>query len=249
MLLHNATQSILLPLLCKTLVLILCCLCKLLPIYIFASLVTQFWVSGMDMILRLWKPILVCTGICAFFCAAKAVLVGLHFKVHPGRLLRVNLSAMLVGFTTASSVSAFSLSSDICENKLGVSPALTRTELSIGGILYNAGYSALYVIIAFYAAECYGVAVNFVWLFLLWLLCSILCPATPPISGGTLVCLGIMLTQLHIPMEALAISSTLSVLLDFICTGFRVSSLNLEVALQADKLGMLDRTVLQKNCL
>ena len=68
--------------------------------------------------------------------------------------------------------------------------------------------------------------------------------ATPPVMGGGIACLSILMLQLSIPQEGLAVGITLSMFLDFICTGARVMILHLEVALQADKLGLMDREVL-----
>lgn len=71
----------------------------------------------------------------------------------------------------------------------------------------------------------------------------------PPVSGGTLACIGVMLAQLNIPAQALGICATLSVLLDFICTGTGIGMMQMELALQADKLGLLDREILRSHTL
>ena len=221
--------------------------CKLLPIYIFSSLTLQFWESGAAMLFQIWKPIVVCVILCAVFLAAKALIVGAKLKVNPVALLRVNLPAMLVGYATASSMSAFNISTEICEKKLGIPSELTQTGIPIGGTLYVSTYSMIFILIAYYATETYGTAVNMVWFILVFILGTILACAAPPVSGGTLACIGIMLTQLNIPPDALAVSATLSVLLDFICTGTKIGFLHMELALQADKLGCLKRKSLDAN--
>lgn len=221
--------------------------CKLLPVYIFSSLTLQFWDSGAAALLSIWKPIVVCVILCAVFLAAKALIAGLKLKVSPAALLRVNLPAMLVGYATASSMSAFNLSTEICERKLGIPSELAQTGIPIGGTLYVSTYSMIFILIAYYAAETYGTAVNVLWFILAFLLGTILACAAPPVSGGTLACIGIMLTQLNVPEEALAVAATLSVLLDFLCTGTKVGFLNMELAVQADRLGSLKRKVLNKN--
>ena len=70
--------------------------------------------------------------------------------------------------------------------------------------------------------------------------------ATPPVAGGVVSCLSILILQLNIPQEGLVIGTTLALLLDFITTSFRVMCLHFEVILQADRLDLLDREILRK---
>ena len=85
------------------------------------------------------------------------------------------------------------------------------------------------------------------WWVTLWVLSAIMSMTTPPVSGGTISCLTIMLNQLGVPAEGLAIAVTLAMFLDFICTGTRIPILHMELMVQAERLGMLDYSVLQKS--
>ena len=127
-------------------------ICKLLSVYLFVSLNLQFWETGPDILLRLWKPLAVCIGLNLVFFAVKIAVTSFRLKVGAGGLIRKNLPAMLVGYATASSAA-----------------------------------------------------------------------------------------------EALAISATLGVLMDFICTGTKIGIMHLELALQADRLGILDMEILRKS--
>lgn len=221
--------------------------CKLLSVYIFASLTLQFWETGPDILLRLWKPLAVCIGLNLVFFAVKIAVTSFRLKVGAGGLIRKNLPAMLVGYATASSASAFGICEETCQKKLGISPELTHIGIPIGNVLYASSYCMLFAIIAYYAAEAYGTPVGVAWMGTCWFLTAVLSLATPPVAGGTLACLGVMLSQLGVPAEALAISATLSVLMDFICTGTKIGIMHLELALQADRLGMLDMETLRKS--
>ena len=63
-------------------------------------------------------------------------------------------------------------------------------------------------------------------------------------AGGVLSCLSILMLQLHIPQEALALGVTLLMLLDFPTTAMHIFTLHLEMILQADRLGLLDAETL-----
>ena len=60
-----------------------------------------------------------------------------------------------------------------------------------------------------------------------------------------MVCLGILMAQLNIPSEGLAIAGTLALVLDFFCTAAKVLGQHLEMTLQACKLEMIDLEVLR----
>ncbi len=72
--------------------------------------------------------------------------------------------------------------------------------------------------------------------------------ATPPVAGGGISCLAILLLQLHLPTDGLAVGVTLLMLLDFLCTGTHVFALHLELTLQANHLDLLNRETLRKKC-
>jgi ATP-binding cassette subfamily B protein len=66
------------------------------------------------------------------------------------------------------------------------------------------------------------------------------------VTGGTMACVGILIKQLGLPGEVMAIAGLLSLVLDFIATGFSLGLRHLELLLQADRLDMLDHEVLKK---
>ena len=61
-----------------------------------------------------------------------------------------------------------------------------------------------------------------------------------------LIGLSIMLLQLHLPAEGLAVGVALVMLPDFLCTGAHIFVLHLELTLQADRLGLLNRETLRR---
>ena len=219
--------------------------CKLLPLYIFCSVTLQFWESGVEVFIKLYKPLLICILISAAFVIIKAVTVGLSAHVSPVLLLGKIFPAMIIGLTTASSSAAFGTMSEIDKDKLGIDDHLDNMGIPIGAVLYCSSYTALFVLLAFYSAESYGVGGGLDWYVMAWLVCSIVAMACPPVSGGMLVCMGVLFSQLGIPSSAIAIATTLSILMDFICTGARVGLLQMELTWQANKLGLIDKKILQ----
>ncbi|MBQ6540052.1 MAG: cation:dicarboxylase symporter family transporter [Oscillospiraceae bacterium] len=220
--------------------------CRLLPLFIFSSFTLQIWKNGFQAFAVMWKPLAVCTALCVIIMAFKTALTCWRLKVKASVILRKICPAMVLGFATASSSAAFNLCNDINENKLGIAPDLNRVGNPIGMALYVPFLAVVFVLTAFTAAEAYGAGDGGIgWLITLWIVSAIMSFAIPPVSGGTLACIGILLSQLKIPAEALALAGVVSLVIDFISTGFDVGIRHLELVLQADKLGMLDHDMLR----
>lgn len=220
--------------------------CMLLPVYIVASLVMQFWKNGTDLMLQLWKPLVLCIAICAATILVYLVVTGRKLGVKVPVLLSKLLPSFIIALSTASSSAAFPTIIETTENKLGIDSSFSRTGLPIGIILFAGNFSMIYAINGAFLAEYYKVSANLAWWIILWLVCTLLTLATPPVSGGAISCLSILLLQLQIPKEGLVIGATLAILMDFFCTGARTMVIQMELALQADRLGLLDREILLK---
>ena len=218
--------------------------CKLLPLYIFVSLVELIWDSGSDIFVMLWKPIVICILFCGLLTLGKIIYTGAKFRVSPLMLIRKTNKTMLIGFLTASSSSAFSEVLNVNEKKLGISPKFDRFGLPFANLLCASTTGAAFVIILFYLAEFHHTTADIGWFINMWIMCSVLSMAAPPVSGGMLVVMGILMTQLGIPDSSLAVAALLGIVTDFISTGTRVGIIHCEMVIQADRLNMLDRKIL-----
>lgn len=89
-------------------------------------------------------------------------------------------------------------------------------------------------------AEIYGVTVSPAWLATACLIAIVLAVAAPPIPGGALTCYTILFVQLKIPMEAVAVTIALNVILEFIATAVNLFCLQAELVELAAGLDMLD---------
>ena len=77
-------------------------------------------------------------------------------------------------------------------------------------------------------------------------MCTMTTMATPPMAGGPIACLTLLMAQMNIPQEGLAAGVTLIMVADFICTGARAWEMQIEITLQADRLDLLDREMLRR---
>ena len=223
-------------------------ICILMPIYVFSSLLMQLWSNGLGVFVRLWKPLVLCAALAVVFMAGYFVAACLKFKVKPSVLLSKLLPDYLIGISTASATAAFNTTLEINEKKLGMDRSYVRVATPIGGMM-NAGAASMFLMFnAAFTAEAYGLQANVAWWITFWIFGVLLTMAIPPVAGGAISCIMILMAQMQIPQEALPIAVTLSLFLDFIVSSTRIFCLHIEMLFQADILGLLDRETLQRKC-
>ena len=218
-------------------------ICSLLPLYIFLSLTVFLWENGMGVFIKLLKPLLAVTLVSFLLFAEKVIVTSLKLHVPVWKLVNAVRKTMLSGFLTASSAATYGQIVDVNENKLGISKDFNQFALPLSMLIESSTIGVSFAGIIFYLAEIYGASINFNWLFTAWLLCTVFAIASPPVSGGTLISLGIILTQLNLPGEGLAIAGILAIINDFITTGFKIGISSLEIMQEAKHLDKLNPDV------
>ena len=221
--------------------------CRLLPLYIFTSLTLLFWDNGMGIFKSIWKPIVLCAIFSLLLMIIKILIVAIKAKVSPVLLFKKTLKGFMIGLTTASSASAFGVVLEENHKDLGVDPQLTNFGFPIMMIIHVTTMSVGFMSIMYYLAEYENVPVNAMWFVSAWILVTIITCAIPPVAGGTLVCLGVLLTQFNIPSHCLAMAGTLSILNDFSMTGTRIVISQMELVLESMHWKTLDYDKLRAN--
>ena len=217
-----------------------------LPLFIFASLTGLLWENGGDTLLQMWKPILALISIYLLLIIGYVLYVAVKYRVSAALLIRKILPSTIIGLTTASSMSAFEKINKV-NRTLGLDESLTNFSVTIGMQLYCGAAAPIFIAIAFYLAEVYQAPVGPTWFAVAGFISLIVSLATPPVSGGTMICLNIMLNALGIPLSGLAIASVLALVFDFISTGSYIAMRHMEMVIQAGHLNLLDTEVLRSN--
>ncbi len=205
-----------------------------------------FWQSGAGLLLQFWKPLVLAACLCVVLLVGYILVVCQKYKARPSLLIHKMIPSFLIALTTSSSAIALPTSMEINETKLGIEPSFSRTASPIATILFAGGFSLVYVLAGAFLAEYYGLAVDVSWWIILWFVSSLLAMSTPPVAGGMISCLSILLLQMQIPQEGLVIGATLMMFLDYICTATRIPLVHCELILQADRLGLLDEEMLRR---
>ena len=221
--------------------------CRLLPLFVFSSFTLQIWSNGAAALTGFWKPIVICAALGLLILIFKLAVTCTRLKAKAPVLLKKIFPGMLLGFTTSSGAIAFGTCAEANETRLGIPEDFSRFGYSIASTLYASVLSTLFIFVAYYAAETCGVGVNVGWMLILWIVGTVMGFAAPPVSGGAITCVGMLIAQLGLPVEIMASATVLAFILDFIVTGFALGMRHLELALQADRLGILDLEMLRND--
>lgn len=219
---------------------------RYIPVFTFVSLFSLITSNALNGLEAVIKGILLGVLACVIWPILYALAVSVRLKVSFFMLLRKLFPTYLVALTTASSAAALSINLETCQRRLGISSRISSFAVPLGQVIFKPGAAFGFFLMAMGLGECYGVAMPFSWVVTGVLLAGLLAMAAPPIPGGALSCYTVLLTQLGIPSQAIALAVAGNVILDFFMTSCGISCLQSELTLIANRLGMLNTEILKK---
>ena len=102
------------------------------------------------------------------------------------------------------------------------------------------------LIFTIYAAIHSGITVSVGWLVIAMTLSVVLFEATPPVPGANLIAYILVFEQLGIPSAALIDAMIFDMLFGVLAGAANQVLLQLDMLAQADKIGLLDRSILNR---
>lgn len=219
---------------------------RYIPVFTFISLFTLILSNRMSGLGRVAKGLLLAAAACLIWPLIYALAAALRLKVSYPLLLRKLLPTYLIALTTASSSAALSTNLETCEEKLGISEHISRFAVPLGQVIFKTGGGVGFFVLAMGLAEYYGVSISLPWVITGVLTSGLLAIAAPPVPGGSLTCYTVLLAQLGIPAQAVALAIAGNVILDFFMTSCGISCLQSELILAANRLGLLNKNRLKE---
>ena len=131
-----------------------------------------------------------------------------------------------------------------CRKGYGISDTVTSFGIPLGMVTFKPATAICLLTTSLVFSEAYGVEISPAWFVVMIFTVTMLTLATPPVPGGALTAYTVLLTQLGIPSEALALALACDVVIDFFSTGFNQFLLPFALLNQASRLGMVDRKIL-----
>ena len=125
-------------------------------------------------------------------------------RINPFKFIKKFFPAMLMAFSTNSSNAALPTSLECC-NKLGVSKRISSFSLPLGATINMDGFCVTLIILTYFIAGIYGVPIEGSTLTTLLISIVALSIGCPGIPGAGMVCMTILLPQIGIPAESVAL--------------------------------------------
>ena len=164
-------------------------------------------------------------------------------RVNPFKFFAKAKEGMLTSLALSSSSAAMPTNMNICTKKLGISPKLASFSIPLGATINMDGTSVFLIVFAMFLARMYGVDVTGSALMTMSVTVIMLSLGCPGVPGAGLVCLGIVLENIGVPMEAVGLIMGITPLVDMTSTMDNVTGDMAVSTIVARSEGLLDKKV------
>lgn len=198
---------------------------NLTPIGVFSLISYIIAKQGIDVILNLWSyVIMVLFVIIIHAVVTLPALLAFFAKINPYRYLNDIKEAPIMAFSTASSAATLPVSLRVVQEKGGVSRDSAGFVLPLGATVSMDGTAAYLTIAVLYIANLAGVDMSFGDQIVLGLTVVALSVGVAALPSASLVMMVVILNQVGLPVEYLAIIVAVDRILDMARTGLNVTS-------------------------
>jgi Na+/H+-dicarboxylate symporter len=198
---------------------------KLTPIGVFSLISYIVAEQGVDVLVGLWKYIALVLAVILFhmFVTLPTLLFFVK-KINPYKYLNSVKEAILMAFSTASSAATLPVSLKTVVEKGGVSKESANFVLPLGATVSMDGTAAYLTIAVLYIANLAGIPMDFGSQLLLGLTVVFLSVGVAALPSASLVMMVVILNQLGLPTEYIALIVSVDRILDMARTSLNVTS-------------------------
>ncbi|MBU1658496.1 dicarboxylate/amino acid:cation symporter [bacterium] len=195
------------------------------PIGVFSLISYIIAEQGIDVILNLWKYMLVVIGVVLFHALVTLpVLFSLFTRLNPYKYLSDVREAPIMAFSTASSAATLPISLRVSEEMGGVSKETASFVLPLGATVSMDGTAAYLSVAVLYIANLAGVELSFGEQVLLGVTIVALSVGVAALPSASLVMMVVILNQVGLSVEYMALIVSVDRILDMCRTSLNVTS-------------------------
>ena len=206
----------------------------------------EIWRKRTEILQGLWHCLLISVLISVSFMLAGVLLTASKEKMSPKLLFSKLWPSFLLSLSTGSLDVAFGKVESSCTKNLGMQRSFVSIALPNGLILYMPISAVGTVVFLMYLTIQFKVEVSLIYLVLIVALAVILFVASPPVPGANLLAYIMMFQTLGFPQDALVGAMVFDIVFGFFADSANQMMLQLELILQGDKMGLLDKDILKK---
>ena len=172
-----------------------------------------------------------------------AILVMIIAKLNPLKFYSNAREAMLTSFALSSSSASMPTTLNTCTNKLGISPKLASFSIPLGATVNMDGATMSLIVGAMFLARVYGVELSAPTIGAMIFTVIMLSLGSPGVPGAGIVCMGIVLEHIGVPIEALSLILAINPFLDMFSTMNNVLGDVAVSTIVAKSEGLLDKKI------
>lgn len=198
---------------------------KLTPIGVFSLISYVIADQGIDVVIGLWKYVLMVLIVLILHALVTLpTVLALFGKVNPFSYLSTIREAPIMAFSTASSAATLPVSMRIVEDVGGVSKKHASFVLPLGATVSMDGTAAYLTIAVLYISHLAGVDLSFWDQILLGVTVVALSVGVAALPSASLVMMVVILNQIGLPVEYIALIVAVDRILDMARTSLNVTS-------------------------
>ena len=216
---------------------------RFIPVAVFCSVVLMFVQMGLDSFVSLLG--MIGTYLLCVLCmlTTYGILILVLGRLNPIVFYIKNKEGMLTSFTLSSSSAAMPTNLRTCTDKLGISPKVCNFSIPLGATVNMDGMCVILTVAGLFMARAYGVNVHGSMYVSLLLTIVLLSLGAPGVPGSGLVCLGVVLGSLGVPVEAIGLIIGIYPFIDMANTVSNTTGDVAAATVVASTEGLLDRSI------
>ena len=213
---------------------------KLIPIAVFCAMFIMIVSVGTDSLIAMMG--MAGTDVLALVCMMilYGILIAVFARINPLKFYKKDLPGMVTSFSLSSSNAAMPGNIAICTEKLGISPKVCNFSIPLGATVNMDGTSIHLAVACLFLAKVYGVTIPQAEMLSIVITIIMLSLGTPGVPGASLVCLGVLLSQVGVPIEAIGLIMGIDSLLDMCRTTSNTTGDMAVTLIVAKSEGLLD---------
>ena len=218
----------------------------LVPVFTEVFLCLELWQGRTGLLRGMWRPLVIAIGIAAVILVLSELVLARRLHVRPARLMLKLWPAFAAAMRTGSLDGSFAEVQSSSTDSLGINADYLKVGLPQGLVLYMPNSAVGTIVFTLFVTRASSVlGANLLWYASAIIMTVVVFVATPPVPGANLLAYVVLFQTLGIPDEALLDAMVFDIVFGIFAGAANQAMLQLEMTLQASKLGLCDLDVLR----
>jgi len=193
------------------------------PLIIFFILVKSFSSLGFNLIYNLFNYFLTVIFVLIVHLVFTYGFLLVLIKENPIKLLSSIKKVLVFAFASSSSNATLPVTMETCKNELKIKPSVVSFVIPLGTTINMDGTAIMQGVATVFIAQMYGIDLGFIEYLLVIVTATLASIGTAGIPSVGLITLGLVLNQVGLPMEGVALILGIDRLLDMSRTAINVT--------------------------